>query len=1701
MILILCYFPALNYVKQCLNPGKILCFKMNDSSANESAGTSRGILNATSYSLNNDGTFDESELCDERVLQLMDKPFSQLVDGMQLRKNDRYAGFDNNAGDIWIYPTNYPVRKYQFSIVRAALFKNTMVVLPTGLGKTFIAAVVMYNIYRWYPTGKVIFMAPTRPLVNQQIEACYKIMGIPKEDTAEMTGKQQRKNRTGLWQSKRVFYVTPQVVLADINSPEQNFPTDAVKLVVIDEAHKAKGRYAYTEVIKAIATSNSNFRVLALSATPGRTLEDVAEVIKNLLISHIEVRWENSIDVSPYTFKKNIRTVVTPLGPKLTRIREQFIHIVDPYVRRLLDANVISGHTGSLNRGWLIMEQKKFRENSLIQRHPNYSSINADFLVCVSLYHAMELLTRHGIRAFLNFFEDEHNRTEERYFVAKDPRLKVFLDELREEYGRNPLAILGAMPNGVVPKVDKEPIDFGHPKFTILERNLKEHFKNNPDSKVIIFCEYRESVAMIHRLLLQNRPVVKPKCIVGQGGTGGGLRAVTQKEQIAAMKDFRSGACNTLIATCVAEEGIDVGEVDLIVCFDITKNPTRFVQRIGRTGRQRVGRVLMLVTEGKEHDTLKEVLASKDKINQKLSRSKEILGVLYRQSPRLVPTEFDPKCVETFIKIPEEVESVSEPKGKKGRKRKKDDNPDREEVEGEQAEGDTRKKRKKKQDAPRGTQDVRNFFRKVDTDLDASEREVFSSPPKKEDASVNSIDTSRGSFKAPQDASLRLGKTNQEMELEKLIKPLLRHKARFERERFLNDRKQLVVQEDKASKSILCPNPLKRLLLEANLGYLKEVIEKSEILHAAVGEDEDDDLILLDDRGDCLKSELRTVEGLFNGRDQLKKRISDIEEYRAATGRLHPRRNVIQIDKPQVTDDQVSRFNEHFSRFSAHSLNSDRVQQVTEVNEFALSPVVDAPEDPTISNLFDSQLYLPAIMEPDQSRYFPNLPEAPAPPEVTPINRNKTKSRVATLAKSEKRTPADYNNSPLLRAFNRSIQKARNSDHASPLTSRPKQLNTRMVLEYFGLGNLDQVFEESPEKPTTGNKFLDRLDTFVEDEEPTVMENSLTQQIADLSKSLFDSKELNLQAQEAAFLAGDFNRYSQPIVAEQVNPEEDLARKEVELLQADFMEGDFSGIEASTKQRLSNRTQVPIDEFLRENFPDDKTQAIPLSSVRSHSSDLFPLSASKRQKKDLELDIHGCLSDLVDDGGGSEEAIPNSQEIPPNLNTHTRRSQLKNLDVGNLLDLLADSDDDLFSNSEGSKKTPELPDLVVNSGKIVNYDLEDVMTSAISQKENIPNEPNLSWKMAIPTTPTSSRKSDRKEQESPQFVERSPSLLRKKLNFNRLRLNQSNDNGKLNVNSAPVVRAHSGATNQQSPFFASCRPGDGSSFRQELERQFGFQQRPTADASQEDRTLDDLTMIVPRSKRKAIVSSDDSEEDDAFEDLEQRESDEEDDVFQTARSNVKSSAESKQVMMGPPSLPFRPRNNRRKRKERCDFFLSQAVVSDDDDDDEHDSDEGLSQFVDDSIIDHGPVEDDDPDDMQAKYLQSVRSPLRPGCFKIPAAPARVRNMLDIYSQPPHLDQQSMYEMNSFIVPEEEEDEEQTGVKPLRSPSSSELDELERAEAILRERRRARRMEKRMPKAKRRRKIVSLGNDEGSGSSDEGEELKAFRRQIQSLPSD
>lgn len=364
-----------------------------------------------------DEVFDDSTFLANFANTSFDKPKLHVkTSNGSLNKNDlnvsalccdeELNGYDKLLGQTWIYPTNYPVRDYQFNIINAALVKNTLVSLPTGLGKTFIAAVVMYNFYRWYPLGKIVFTAPTRPLVAQQIDACYNIVAIPPRDTIEMTGHMQTSTRKLHWQNKRVFFATPQVIYNDIKSGI--CPGDKIRCLVIDEAHRARKNYAYCQIINALDDmGHKTYRILALSATPGSKVDDVVNVVKSLHIANLELRSEECIDVARYSHSRKINTVIIPLGTELTHLKQRYVEILDCYARRLKQLNILPQNLGNLSKGRIVMMYKDFQTKDRSNRHPQHNYIMKDFMMLIALFHGLELLTKHGSRVFLNFF-DEH---------------------------------------------------------------------------------------------------------------------------------------------------------------------------------------------------------------------------------------------------------------------------------------------------------------------------------------------------------------------------------------------------------------------------------------------------------------------------------------------------------------------------------------------------------------------------------------------------------------------------------------------------------------------------------------------------------------------------------------------------------------------------------------------------------------------------------------------------------------------------------------------------------------------------------------------------------------------------------------------------------------------------------------------------------------------------------------------------------------------------------------------------------------------------------------------------------------------------------------------------------------------------------------------------------------------------------------------
>ncbi|KAF8766692.1 Fanconi anemia group M protein like [Argiope bruennichi] len=581
------------------------------------------------------------------------KTADQLVD----------KGFDYEAGKTWIYPTNYPVRDYQFAIVKEALFKNTLVILPTGLGKTFIAAVVMYNIYRWYPSGKIIFMAPTRPLVAQQIDACYKVTGISHADTTQMTGTNQPEERKRMWMKKRVFFLTPQVLVNDL--ARNICPAESIKCLVVDEAHKALGNHAYCQVIKELQAYTTHFRILALTATPGSDTQAVKLLLSNLLISHVEMRTEDSDDVKPYTHVRDIEKIVVPLGDRLLSIKSRFLDIINIYLKRLTQRRAMTAkNPSSLSKFQVLKMREDFSQHppSNIDKFA-YGLIMADFSLCISLYHAYELLLLHGARSFYNFLtgiiNGEKSIPHARSELQKNYDFDVLLKEIQENYiveNMEGNQIMGSNSFGKKP---------GHPKLEKLLEVVLQHFNcvnKVKDTRVMIFSQYRDSVQEITDMLNHYKPMIKVMSFIGQASKSATSAGFSQKHQLKVIQQFRSGGYNTLVSTCVGEEGLDIGEVDLIVCYDCPKSPIRLVQRMGRTGRLRGGKIIILIAEGKEEQMYNSCESKKKSVHRAISKG-FVFAQLYNKSPSLIPSGVKPLCVKTVVTV-ETQKTATKSKGK-----------------------------------------------------------------------------------------------------------------------------------------------------------------------------------------------------------------------------------------------------------------------------------------------------------------------------------------------------------------------------------------------------------------------------------------------------------------------------------------------------------------------------------------------------------------------------------------------------------------------------------------------------------------------------------------------------------------------------------------------------------------------------------------------------------------------------------------------------------------------------------------------------------------------------------------------------------------------------------------------------------------------------------------------------------------------------
>jgi len=469
---------------------------------------------------------------------------------------------------------NFTPRLYQETIFSTAALRNTLVVLPTGLGKTNIFLMLAAQRLRQYPNSKVLFIGPTRPLISQYYDVFRENFEIEEDKMAIFTGQVSPAKRAELWETSTIIFSTPQGLENDIIS--RRIKLDNVSLLGVDEAHRAVKEYSYVWIAKEYMKAAHYPRILALTASPGSDNEKIQEVCQNLFIEDIEVRTQDDPDVKPYVQQIDVTYVEVHLTTRLKQVRQ---YLDNCYQRKLTQ---LKGFGFLKNVKYLSKKELLGLQAHLVMEM-NAGNKGFEVLKSLSLTaeamkvsHAMELLESQGIYALQTYLnklitESRSTRVKAVQNLVKDTDFKsasILTDRLMED-------------------------GIEHPKFNKLIQ-LTSNIIQNPTAKLIVFTQFRDSAKKI-AAVLGAVPGITPKIFVGQQKKG--TTGLSQKKQIEMLNEFRQGLFNVIIMTSVGEEGLDIPKVDTVIFFEPVPSVIRHVQRRGRTGRQEKGRVLVLVTK------------------------------------------------------------------------------------------------------------------------------------------------------------------------------------------------------------------------------------------------------------------------------------------------------------------------------------------------------------------------------------------------------------------------------------------------------------------------------------------------------------------------------------------------------------------------------------------------------------------------------------------------------------------------------------------------------------------------------------------------------------------------------------------------------------------------------------------------------------------------------------------------------------------------------------------------------------------------------------------------------------------------------------------------------------------------------------------------------------------------------------------------
>lgn len=516
-----------------------------------------------------------------------------------------------------LHPDRLEERAYQLNIARTCRERSTLVVLPTGMGKTVVALLVLADVLH-RGDGRVLLLAPTKPLVEQHAAFLQRHL---QAKVALMTGEATAPaDREWIWRSEEVIVSTPQVVKNDLRRDTGSL--EDVGLVVFDEAHRAVGEYAYVEV--GAAAKEAGGLVLGITASPGSDPERILEVCRNLGIEGVEIRTEFDPDVVPYVHDVKVERVRVDLPAATRQIRDLLAGAQEEVLRRLQERGFLQGRRRPSVRELKAAQAEVQRRLRRGEKNYHLYQAASEAAMAFKLHHALVQVETQGLEALRRALRKMEEEAQEEG-ASKASQRVLRLPKVQEARKRARVTL---------------PED---PKLPKLVAILEEQFLRRPESKAIVFTNYRGTAERVVEALAAE-PWARPFRFVGQADRGEDA-GLSQREQVERVEAFKAGETNVMVATSVAEEGLDIPSTDLVVFHEPIPSEIRTIQRRGRTGRNRPGRVVVLVTrdtrdeaylysaQRKERRMHQELETLREKLKQRILVGKP--GGGFFEAPRL----------------------------------------------------------------------------------------------------------------------------------------------------------------------------------------------------------------------------------------------------------------------------------------------------------------------------------------------------------------------------------------------------------------------------------------------------------------------------------------------------------------------------------------------------------------------------------------------------------------------------------------------------------------------------------------------------------------------------------------------------------------------------------------------------------------------------------------------------------------------------------------------------------------------------------------------------------------------------------------------------------------------------------------------------------------------------------------------------------